>query len=149
MIELVDATPELIMKLKDNLREADEREITSFGWTKARGVWRSFKSSIMNTIALVDGQVGAGWGVSGVLLSGEAAPWLLTTPVCETISPRLFVRIYRDQLDRFHSVFPVLSNYVAADYTKAQRLLVLSGFTLGEPEKLGHGYFRKFRREKI
>lgn len=147
MIQLVDATPDLIIKLKDNLREADRREITNFGVSPAKGVWRSFKGGLMNTIALVDGEVAAGWGVSGVLLSGTAAPWLLTTPVCLKVSPLTFARIYKDQVQRFHEVFHRLENYVDSSYTQAIKMLRIAGFEVDPPEQIGKGVFCRFHKE--
>lgn len=129
------------------MREADKREITSYGFTHARGLWRSYKHGLMNRTMLIDGKVACCWGVGGVYMGEVGTPWLLTSYEVEKISPLKFARTYQREVHKMLKLFPKLVNYCAADYDEAIRLLQICGFTIGEPEKMGNGLFRRFWRD--
>lgn len=147
-IQLVSTTPAHIRALGETIRRDDKREIESYGFTCAKGIWRSYKQSLMNRCALVDGKVAAVWGVAGTFLGDTGQPFLLTSYESEKISPLRFAKIYQFQVYEMLKLFPSLVNFVLADYSKAVRLLQIVGFTLGEPEMLGQGLYRKFSMKR-
>jgi hypothetical protein len=95
---------------------------------------------------LVNGRVGAMWGVVGMALGQLGQPWLLTGPACRLISPLLFARIYRQEALAMLDFFPRLENYVDASYGAAVRMLRLAGFWVDEPMPYGAkgALFRRF-----
>lgn len=143
-ITLVPTVTAHVRELKDTMREADRREIEGIGFSSAQGLWRSYKSGLMNTTGLIDGKVGAIWGVGGVYLGSIGQPWLLTSQEVKRISSLKFARIYQKEVYKMLELFPRLMNYVAADYEEAVRLLSIVGFSLDAPEKIGGGMYRKF-----
>lgn len=145
-IQIVETTAEHIRELGRNLRPEDRKEVESYGFPTNKALWRSFKNSIMRRTALVDGEVAACWGVGGVPMGGEGAPWLITSAVVEKVSPLRFTRIYQNEVLKMLQVFPILVNYCDAGYAKAMRLLDIIGFRIGEPEPLGpnNALFCKF-----
>lgn len=145
-IVIVPATAEHIRDLMENLRDADRKEIESFGMSANKGLWRSFKNGLMNKAAFIDGKLAAVWGVGGVYMGAKGQPWLMTTPEVKKISPLRFARIYqREALDMLQ-MFEMLENYVAQEYNEAIRLLMICGFNVEEPEKIGQGMYRRFWR---
>lgn len=140
----VPTRPEHIRELNKNLREGDRNEIESYGFSAAKGLWKSYKNGLMNQTAVVDGKVAACWGVGGTYMGSVAAPWLLTSYVVHDISPLQFARIYQKEVHKMLKMFPKLENYVLASYNEAVRLLQIVGFEIGEPEQLGNGIYRKF-----
>lgn len=145
VVAIVPATAGHIRELQKTIRDADRREIEIYGFSCAKGLWRSYKVGLGNRTALIDGKVGAIWGCGGSYLGSTGQPWLLTSPEVEKVSPLYFARVYQKEVFKMLTLFPVLVNYVAADYEKAIRLLQIIGFQLGEPERLGSGgLYRKF-----
>lgn len=146
-IETVQATPNLVRKLRDNLREGDIKEIERYGLTVQKAVWDSYRTSMVRKIALADGEVACMWGVSGNCMGMIGIPWLLTASIVEK-HPLAFVLYYREEVKNMLKLFPVLENIVDADYSQAIKLMELVGFTVSEPQAMGkHGkMFRKFRK---
>lgn len=132
--------------LKGNLRVEDANEILRFGISVSRGLRISYRHSIIRKTAMIDGSVAAMWGCSGDMLGQSGQPWLLTTPEVHSISPLRFCRIYQEEVYKMLDVFPVLVNYVDAEYSNAIRLLDIIGFEIGEPEPMGENkaLYRKF-----
>lgn len=146
-VQIVPATKAHIQELIKTLREDDRREIEDHGgFTCAKGLWRSYRRGFMNQTAMVDGEVAAIWGVGGELLSDIGQPWLLTSHAIEKVSPLRFAKTYAREVRRMLAMFPVLINYVAADYEKAIRLLRIAGFEISAPERFGNGMYRKFEK---
>lgn len=143
-IMVVPTTAEHIRKLAKTIRENDRREIEAYGFSCEKGLWHSFKKGLMNKTAFIDGEVAACWGVAGTYMGETAMPWLLTGNAVYKISPLKFTRIYQKEVYKMLELFPILSNYVLADYDEAVRLLSIIGFEIGEPEKQGNGMYRKF-----
>lgn len=142
--EIIPTTAAHIRELRETIREADKREIEAYGFTCAKGLWRSYKQGLMNRTALIDGQVAAVWGVGGTYLGATGQPWLLTAEAIKKISPLKFARYYQREVHKMLKLFPELVNYVDNDYPEAIRLLQIVGFEIGEPEKRGAGVYRKF-----
>lgn len=148
-VEIVPATAAHIRALQKDLRAADRSEIENYGFSAAKGLWRSYKEGLGNKTALVDGAVAAMWGCAGSYLGNKGQPWLMTSLSCERVSPLFFARLYQKEVAKMLEIFPVLENYVAADYDQAVRLLEIVGFELGEPEILGAGgLYRKFTKQR-
>ena len=147
-IEIVSTLPEHITELRENLRESDRKEIACFGLPERKAIWRSYKVSILCKTALVDGKVGAIWGIGGCVLDNVGNPWLLTSDLCDKY-PLKFAIEYRKEVRRILGLFNVLENMVDASYTKAVKMLEISGFQLSEGVPIGphKAIFRKFRIE--
>lgn len=145
---IVPTTAAHIRELNETIRAKDRAEIENYGWTAGKGLWRSYKAGLGNQTALLDGQVAACWGVAGAYLGGQGAPWLLTSDAVYKISALRFARVYQRELYNMLKLFPYLLNWVHADYEEAIRLLSIVGFTIGEPEKLGNGMYRKFEMRR-
>lgn len=143
-IIMIPTVPEHIRELQDTIREADKREIESYGFSCAKGLWRSYKHGLMNQTAFIDGELAAIWGVGGTFMGSTGAPWLMTSEAIKKISPLKFARLYQKEVHKMLKMFPNLVNYVDADYPQAVRLLQIVGFDIGEPEKHGNGMYRKF-----
>lgn len=137
-----------VRELLQTMRDADRREIESYGFTCSHGLWRSYKNSLYKQTAFVEDKVAAIWGVSGVFMGEVGTPWLLTSGEVKKISPLRFARIYQNEVDHMLTLFPKLVNYVASDYGEAIRLLDIIGFILHEPQKYGNGVFRRFEMNK-
>ena len=147
-IIIVDATAEHIRELKETIRSDDRDEVEAYGVSCAKGLWLSFKHGLMNKTYLVDGKVAAIAGCAGTIIGETGQPWLLTSHEVEKISPIKFARLYKMEVMKMLEKFPILENFCAAEYHKAIRLLRITGFKIGEPEKVGKGMFRKFTMQR-
>lgn len=141
---IVDANSAHIRELRETIRDQDKHEIESYGFSCARGLWRSFRGGLMNKTALIDGRVAAIWGVGGTFMGETGQPWLMTSDEVRKISPLKFARLYKKEVDKMLELFPRLENYVSESYHESIRMLSIVGFTIGEPERVGNGMFRKF-----
>lgn len=148
-VSIVPTLPSHIDRLGRSLRANDEREITCLGLNPHRMLWRSYRVALWRETVLIDGEVAAIGGVGGTALGIVGRPWMLTSPIAETISPLSFVRIFKQEVAQMLQLFPVLTNYVHAEYQGAVRLLELAGFTLDEPVPFGSPgvLFRRFHLE--
>ena len=143
MITIVPSTLKHVRELSETMREADKNEMSRLGVAPHKALFYSFKFSILRRTALIDGKVAAMWGVYGVPTGITGQPYLLTSPVSETVSPLKFAKIYMNEVNQMKKLFPVLQNYVDASYTGAVRMLKLAGFEL-EPVTLNGNDFYKF-----
>lgn len=143
-VEIVPTTAEHIRELRETIRDGDRKEIEAFGFSCMKGLWRSYKHGLRNRTGLIDGRVGAVWGVGGTYLGEVGQPWLMTSHEVRKISPLKFARIYQQEVKQMLEMFPKLMNIVAADYPEAIRLLSIVGFKIGEPERFGEGMYCKF-----
>lgn len=132
-----------IHELVKNLRPGELHEALIFYKSPEEALLRGFKSCHFKHTALVDGEVAAMWGLQGSLLGNVGHPFLLTGKNALKISSLAFVRLYRNQLQEMKKFFPILVNYVDAEYKEAVKLLRLSGFTL-QPEKIMNKDVYKF-----
>ena len=74
------------------------------------------------------------------MLSDEASPWLMTTPIFERMfheSPRTVLREGRKQVSDMLAAKRYLSNHVDASYLGACRLLDALGFRIEPPAPYG------------
>lgn len=145
-LDIVPATEAHARELIRRLRPRDRGEILAAGLRPGVGVMVSWRGAVVRKAALVDGEVAALWGVSGVLLGPVGMPWLLTGTPCEKVSPLRFARIYRAEAHEMLRLFFRLENFVDASYTAAVRTLALAGFWLDDPAPYGRrgALFRRF-----
>lgn len=143
-ITIVPTTKDHIHELLETLRGDDRREIEALGMTAAKGLWQAYRQSLITKTALIDGKVGAVWGLGGNALGDVGRPWLMTSVEAVKISPISFARIYRAEARQMLSLFPNLVNYVWQEHKPAIRMLEICGFTIGKPLKLGNGMFLEF-----
>lgn len=149
-VRIVAAEEEHVRELGKCLRADDAAEITCFDKQPHKMLWRGYRNSLMTKAAIVEGAVAAMWGIGGTPLGSIGNPWLMTSHACELVSPLRFVRIYQSEVHKMLSIFPVLVNFVAANYTKSIRVLENVGFIVDKPQQLGphNVMFRKFTMER-
>lgn len=133
---IVDATAEHVRLLGTRLRVEDQIEVTSAGLTPKQAVWRSWRHALIRRTAFIGDEIAAMWGVNGTVLGNTGNPWLLTTSAIEKM-PLAFLKEARREVGEMLEGHPVLSNHVAASYTRAIRFLRLLGFTVDEPRPFG------------
>ena len=138
-IEVVPATMAHVGRIV--LRPGDAREIEALGYSPAEALGRSIGRSLWADAYLVDGEVAAILGLALPSLTGRLASlWLVTgMPVDRHRKP--FLRLCRARLAEVRRQWPLLVDYVHADYAEAHRWLRWLGFTIGPPEpygQLGH-----------
>lgn len=143
-ISIERTTPDHVIAIRDNLREADAAEPLCYGISVRKALWRSYKSSVWSRTGLVDGLIGAIWGVCGTAIGQTGTPWLMTSKVVDIVPTRIFLGVCAGQLKEMLQHYPHLENYVDNRYTKAKRLLDIMGFTLHAPAPWGKGIFCKF-----
>lgn len=135
MITIVPATAEHARAIE--LRPGDRREIEVLGLTMSQAFEMSMARAVWAETYLLDGGVAALVGVSvQSILGGEGVPWLLTgTPVdrCK----RDFLRLTRDGVARMQRQFPLLTNFVHAEYVQSVRWLRWLGFTIAPAQPFG------------
>lgn len=107
-------------------------------------LYHTYRNALYRKTALLNGEVAAMWGVCGTPLSISGVPYLLTSPLVETVSPIVFSRLYIKEVQEMKKLFPVLENYVDAEYTCAVKMLLLAGFKLEGPITLNNSLFYKF-----
>ena len=133
--------------LSEVLRGKDNDEVCRLGLTPYDAIFESSNTSIWSKTAFVKGEIAAIWGVSGDLLSEVGSPFLLTSSAVYCVTPLKFARIYKKQLSKMLKIFPVLENYVDAEYLESVRMLKIAGAKIFGPEKINGFWFHKFRFE--
>lgn len=80
MIRVVDATPEIAIKLAACMREADAEEVVALGMTPLQALEDGMRVSFLSHAAIDDdGMPIAMWGTCGLCLLGERAQlWFLS-----------------------------------------------------------------------
>lgn len=148
-LTILPATQAHLASLGGRLRRGDELEITCLGIDVAGALQRSLIGSVFARTAMQDGVPIAAWGCGGALLGGVGEPWLMTTPEAAH-NPVRFVRVAQREMGAMLAIFPVLSNFVAAEYRQACDFLEFVGFRLGPAIPLGPSGtpYREFRMER-
>jgi hypothetical protein len=136
IVTIRDSTVCDVYALASNLRPADRAEVEALGISPRDGIRRSYRHAILRRTYLIHGEIAAMSGLGGAMLSDEGNPWLMTTPLVETV-PVAFVKIARNQLDDMLVQRKFLWNYVQFSYERARRLLEVLGFVLDPPIRLG------------
>jgi hypothetical protein len=135
MIEVVPAT--LAHAEAIELRDGDAAEIAALGYGKVEGIGRSLDRSIWADAYLLDGEVAAILGFCLPMMLGELASlWLLTGRPVDRCR-KAFLRLTRDRLTEVRKDWPMLVDYVHAEYHEAHRWLEWLGYRIGPPEPYG------------
>jgi hypothetical protein len=135
VIEIVPATLEHARAI--DLRDADAREIAAHGLSKEAGLSFSLDRALWADAYLVDGKVAAllGCGTTS-LLGGHATPWLITGKPVERVR-KSFARLAREKIAELRERYPLMINYVHADYADALKFMAWLGFTIDPPRPWG------------
>ena len=144
---ILPATPDHADYLRDNLRPGERHEIACLGATPAEALRASLAGSIFARTAILDGRIAAMWGVGGSPLGGVGEPWLLTAVDVERV-PVKMVRTARAEVGAMLGLFPILTNYVTAEYRQACRFLEVVGFRLGPAFPFKGALWHEFRMER-
>lgn len=135
MLEIVPATIEHAERIE--LRPGDAREVEVLGLTMPEAFKVSTARSMWAHTYLIDGEVAAMVGLSvDNLLGGIGAPWLVTGKPVDR-NKKLFLRETRAGVERMRAEFPVLRNFVHAEYAECLRWLRWLGFEIGPPQPKG------------
>ena len=134
------------------MRRADRREVLASSGPDVRGTVARSVTLSANCLA-VRSSVGllAIFGTAPLsLVSGEAAPWLLGTPLLFT-RHRTLGRVARRYIGEMARAYPVLVNHVDARNAASIRLLAWLGFTIGDPAPYGAAGlpFRRFELRSV
>jgi hypothetical protein len=139
MIRIVPATPAHAASIE--LRPGDAREIAAHGIDPATALRTSLARSLWADAYLADGPAGAevaailGCGMS-CLLGGHHTPWLITgTPVDR--HRKDFLRLTRARIGEMRRRYPLMVNYIHADYAESVRWARWLGFEVAPPEPMG------------
>lgn len=134
-----------VYRLAATMRANDRLEATGMGGDPKEMLRASYRNSILRKTMFVDGEIAAMWGLAGVMLSDEGAPWLVTSKAVER-APVSFVKIGHAHLAEMIALRRRLTNVVLASYTSAVRFLQVLGFHLDDAQPMGPQgvLFRKF-----
>lgn len=136
-IEIRSSVKEDINKLSPFIRYRDRQEFAAVGYKPKEALYYSYKHGLYRQTGLMNGRVVACWGVTGAPMGLVGQPYLITGNLINKLSPLIFARLYKKEVETMLKIFPVLENYVDARYEGAIRLLKLAGFEIGEPVELG------------
>lgn len=134
-ITIVNATMAHVEQI--DLRAADAREIAAHGLSKEEGLSFSLARALWASAYLVDGEVAAilGCGTPS-LLGGYATPWLITGKPVERVR-KSFARLAREKIAELRERYPLMINYVHADYADSLKFMAWLGFTIDPPQPWG------------
>jgi hypothetical protein len=135
VIKAIPATMAHVGQL--TLRGGDAREIAALGYSKEEALGRSIARSLWADAYLVDDEVAAILGLALPSMTGRLASlWLVTGRPVDR-HRKTFLRLCRERLAEVRGQWPVLVDYVHADYAEAHRWLKWLGFTIGPAEPYG------------
>jgi len=119
------------------LRPADAREIAANGVDKMEAIGVSLARSLWAYAYIVDGEVAAilGCGLT-CMLGGHHTPWLITGRPVDR-HKREFLRLTRARVEEMKRRYPVMVNWVHAEYRESLRWLAWLGFEIDAPRPLG------------
>lgn len=136
--QLLPATLEHAEALARAMRPEELAELEAAGLEPLEAVEMSMRKSDASFAVLVDGQVGAMFGVGPLAGVSERVGqvWFLTG----TDFPkhrRAYVRVARSAIAAMLELYPVLFNIIDARYAAAVRWAKWLGFDVGEPQPYG------------
>jgi len=137
--EVVEATQELIDKLKGRLRHEDEQECWAMAHVSAdEGLQQSFESAHKCWVALWKGEpiLAFGVGAGASLLRFRGTPWLLGTEKMKEVKVA-FLRESRRFIAEMLEPFEMLENWVDVRNRVSILWLKWCGFTMDKPEPFG------------
>lgn len=134
-------TPEDMAYLAAHMRREERVEVNRSSYLRSlpeiveRAIRRSFEAwSIKRDGVLL--------GITGVHapnpLTGHACAWLMTTEDMKQY-PVFFIRQTRKMLSRWHTRWPLLYNFVDAEYTDSLRWAEAAGFDIKPAVPMGMG----------
>ena len=126
------------------VRDKDRLEAEALGMSVDKALYLTFKYGLIRRTVTLDGEVIAMFGVSGTPLSLVGRPYFVSGKGIGRLSPIKIARIYKREVSTMNSLFPILENYVDANYEEAVRLLKITGFEL-TPQKINGNDFYKYR----
>lgn len=137
MIKIFNTTEDHIRELSLNIRDGDKKEcLDIYGEQPYHVISSSFIMSYETYTGWDDGVLGIVGVVHPSLLGEAATPWLLTSNLL-TKKPRHLLKFTKPFIQRWLDMWPVLENYIDAEYTAALRWAKWSGFTIHEPTPYG------------
>lgn len=143
-MRLVEAGPQHIAPIAEQMREADVRECAAFGRSPADALNASLRSSLW-ALTAIDHEPVAMLGVSPQsMMESIGVPWMLGTERVYANGRALLtlsIPVFQAMADSFDR----LENLVGADNGRAIRFLRWAGFTIGEAlVDVGGMNFRRF-----
>jgi len=132
-VEIVEAKPEHIPYLAENMREADKNEIWDMALLKPyEALEKSLKISVMAKTGLLDGLPVCMFGVAdSSMLFDEGRPWLLGTDDIEKCAIA-FLRRNKPEIKAMLDCFNLLENYVSVDNKRSIEWLKWLGFNFDD-----------------
>jgi len=130
-ITILDTTAAHIREMVNVMHEQTAQTAHNMGYTPKKLLWHSYKQSFMCKSVFINGKIGAIFGISGVLYGETGQPWLVMSDEVNDY-PFKVAFIYRKELEKFQSMFPVLEDYVDETNEKAIRLLELMKFNVSK-----------------
>lgn len=139
-----------VYALAANLRHDDFAEVDSLGVDVRLALRRNFRHAILRKTYWVDGEIAAMSGLCGEMLGDIGRPYLLTARSAERV-PVAFIKQAKSAVAEMLHHRLRLEGHVAADYTRACRMLEMVGFNLGQPRPLGPrgALFRPFTLMRV
>ena len=107
MIEIIQATLSHVQELSMTMNREDRDEVEGLYLKAHRVLWRGWKNSVIRKTLMIDGEVGAIWGVTGSPLALIGHPWMLTSKKVRGMSPHTFAKLYKSEVRGLLEVFPV------------------------------------------
>lgn len=148
--EIVQAEPEHILPIADEMRICDVREIFATALaTPEEALEQGLTHGKECYTALVNDRPAIMFGVvTGNLLTGTGIPWLLATDDVKRVKKK-FIMNSLPYVESFASQYRVLENYVHVDNKDSIRWLEWCGFELVEKVRYGmtQELFWRFRKE--
>lgn len=125
---VVPTTVEHVKKFVEIIREEDKAEVIASHGSVLDAVMQSvLHSDFCETIMTSNDEIAGIYGVCP-LGNGEASPWFLSSVHLPKVKIE-FLRGGREWIERVNEVYPVLTNYVDADYKISIDWLRFMGFT--------------------
>jgi hypothetical protein len=147
-INIIDSELKHVRELAKSLRQKDRLEALRAGFEPHKVLYNSYKQGVYRKTAFINNEIAAMWGVAGTLFGNVGQPYLITAANVETIHPVRFAKIYKKEAEYMNTLFPILSNYVDANYKEAVRMLELAGFKLSDEIMINGNSFREFSMGK-
>lgn len=145
-IYICDAEAKHIRQMSTTMDSRTAETALRLGITPGKALWRSYKESLFCRAAFINGKLTAIWGLGGVMFGEVGKPWLVMTPEANDY-PFKVAFIYKRELKKMATMFPVLEDYVDETHKKAVRMLELMGFKM-DGEKLTIGDVNLLRAER-
>lgn len=145
-MNLVEASPDHIPYLAENMREADVREVGALGRSPREALESGLRSSLWALTAIEDEPVAMLGVASRSMIEGIGVPWMLGT---ERIydSGRAMVALVPPVIAEMAATFSRLENIIDKENERALRFLRWAGFSVGDdPLMIGGVSFLRFER---